>query len=213
MGGLCYSSAARFRLLIKRLRADQQPEDNIATRNHRVPSGQSLICRAVGPDSCASSGPGNHRLGDGRHRETIFAPRVGAVFGYAMLWVVLAAVVFKAVQVYAGARYIVLTGEHPLRAWSRIPGPRAWVAKLLGVVSVMRFPDVGRCSVGRSRKPLHLDYGYRERVELGTATLGHRNHSHGDDVESDSDLQHRRAHLDFDSWSEDGPHPAGNPAG
>jgi len=53
--------------------------------------------------------------------ETIFAPRVGAVFGYAMLWVVLAAVVFKAVQVYAGARYIVLTGEHPLRAWSRIP--------------------------------------------------------------------------------------------
>lgn len=72
--------------------------------------------------------------------ETIFAPRVGAVFGYAMLWVVLAAVVFKAVQVYAGARYLVLTGEHPLRAWSRIPGPRAWVAKLLGVVSVIAFP-------------------------------------------------------------------------
>ncbi len=72
--------------------------------------------------------------------ETIFAPRVGALFGYAMLWVVLAAVVFKAVQVYAGARYIVLTGEHPLRAWSRIPGPRAWVAKLVGVLSVIAFP-------------------------------------------------------------------------
>jgi hypothetical protein len=41
MGGLCYSSAARFRLLIKRLRADQQPEDNIATRNHRLPASQS----------------------------------------------------------------------------------------------------------------------------------------------------------------------------
>ena len=36
--------------------------------------------------------------------ETIFAPRVGALFGYAMLWVILAAVVFKAVQVYSGAR-------------------------------------------------------------------------------------------------------------
>jgi Mn2+/Fe2+ NRAMP family transporter len=72
--------------------------------------------------------------------ETIFAPRVGAVFGYAMLWVVLAAVVFKAVQVYSGARYIVLTGEHPLRAWSRIPGPRAWVTKLLGLVSIVAFP-------------------------------------------------------------------------
>ena len=65
---------------------------------------------------------------------------MGAVFGYAMLWVPLAAVVFKAVQVYAGARYIVLTGEHPLRAWSRIPGPRAWVAKLVGTVSIIAFP-------------------------------------------------------------------------
>ena len=72
--------------------------------------------------------------------ETIFAPRVGALFGYAMLWVILATVVFKAVQVYAGARYIVLTGEHPLRAWSRIPGPRAWVAKLVGFVSIIAFP-------------------------------------------------------------------------
>jgi len=72
--------------------------------------------------------------------ETIFAPRVGALFGYAMLWVILAAVVFKAVQVYSGARYIVLTGEHPLRAWSRIPGPHAWVVKLLGAVSIIAFP-------------------------------------------------------------------------
>jgi len=72
--------------------------------------------------------------------ETVFAPRVGAAFGYALLWVVLAAVFFKAVQVYAGARYLVLTGEHPLAAWSRIPGPRAWAAKLIGVVSVAAFP-------------------------------------------------------------------------
>jgi Mn2+/Fe2+ NRAMP family transporter len=72
--------------------------------------------------------------------ETVFAPRVGAAFGYALLWVVVAAVFFKGVQVYAGARYLVLTGEHPLRAWSRIPGPRAWVAKLIGLVSVIAFP-------------------------------------------------------------------------
>lgn len=72
--------------------------------------------------------------------ETIFAPRVGAVFGYVMLWVLLVTVIFKAVQVYTGARYLVLTGEHPLRAWARIPGPRAWVAKLMGIVSVAAFP-------------------------------------------------------------------------
>ncbi len=72
--------------------------------------------------------------------ETIFAPRVGAVFGYAMLWVILITVIFKAVQVYTGARYLVLTGEHPLSAWSRIPGPRAWVVKLMAVVSLIAFP-------------------------------------------------------------------------
>lgn len=72
--------------------------------------------------------------------ETIFAPRMGAVFGYTMLWVILVTVVFKAAQVYTGARYLVLTGEHPLSAWSRIPGPRAWVAVVMTVVSIIAFP-------------------------------------------------------------------------
>jgi Mn2+/Fe2+ NRAMP family transporter len=91
------------------------------------------ILRVFGPGAIIAS----VTVGTG---ETIFAPRVGAVFGYSMLWVVLAAVVFKAAQVYSGARYLVLTGEHPLRAWSCIPGPRAWVAKLLGILSVVAFP-------------------------------------------------------------------------
>jgi Mn2+/Fe2+ NRAMP family transporter len=89
--------------------------------------------RAFGPGAIIAS----VTVGTG---ETVFAPRVGAAFGYTLLWVVLAAVFFKAVQVYAGARYLVLTGEHPLRAWSRIPGPRAWAAKLIGAVSVAAFP-------------------------------------------------------------------------
>ena len=72
--------------------------------------------------------------------ETIFAPRIGAVFGYAMLWVILVTVLFKAVQVYTGARYLVLTGEHPMQAWARIPGPRAWAAWLIGLVAVTSFP-------------------------------------------------------------------------
>jgi Mn2+/Fe2+ NRAMP family transporter len=95
--------------------------------------GWMRLLRVFGPGAIIAS----VTVGTG---ETIFAPRLGAVFGYAMLWVVLTAVVFKAVQVYAGARYIVLTGEHPLRAWSRIPGPRAWVTKLLGIVSILAFP-------------------------------------------------------------------------
>jgi Mn2+/Fe2+ NRAMP family transporter len=91
------------------------------------------LLRAFGPGAIIAS----VTVGTG---ETVFAPRVGAAFGYALLWVVVAAVFFKAVQVYTGARYLVLTGEHPLRAWSRIPGPRAWVAKLIGVVSIAAFP-------------------------------------------------------------------------
>ena len=72
--------------------------------------------------------------------ETIFAPRVGAIFGYSLLWVTVMIIVFKAVQVYSGARYLVLTGEHPMQAWARIPGPRGWVPALIGLVAIISFP-------------------------------------------------------------------------
>jgi Mn2+/Fe2+ NRAMP family transporter len=96
-------------------------------------SGWTRMIRVFGPGAIIAS----VTVGTG---ETIFAPRMGATFGYTLLWVLLATAVFKGLQVYAGARYLVLTGEHPLGAWSRIPGPRAWVAKLLGVVSFIAFP-------------------------------------------------------------------------
>ena len=72
--------------------------------------------------------------------ETIFAPRVGAIFGYALLWAAVMTVVFKAVQVYSGARYLVLTGEHPMQAWARMPGPRAWAPTLIAFMAVVSYP-------------------------------------------------------------------------
>src|SRR4030095_10739434 len=72
--------------------------------------------------------------------ETIFAPRVGAIFGYGLLWVAVMTVIFKGIQVYTGARHLVLTGEHPVQAWTRFPGPRAWVAWLITLVAVVSFP-------------------------------------------------------------------------
>jgi Mn2+/Fe2+ NRAMP family transporter len=72
--------------------------------------------------------------------ETIFAPRLGAIFGYSVLWVILAAVVFKGALVYTGARHLVLTGEHPMQAWARLPGPRAWLPVLIGAVAIISFP-------------------------------------------------------------------------
>jgi Mn2+/Fe2+ NRAMP family transporter len=72
--------------------------------------------------------------------ETIFAPRVGAIFGYSLLWAVVMTVIFKAVQVYSGARYLVLTGEHPMQAWARFPGPRAWAPSIIAFMSIMSYP-------------------------------------------------------------------------
>lgn len=95
--------------------------------------GWTNLIRVFGPGAIIAS----VTVGTG---ETIFAPRTGAIFGYAMLWVVLVTVLFKATQVYTGARYLVLTGEHPVGAWMRIPGPRAWAVWLIGLLAVVSFP-------------------------------------------------------------------------
>ena len=72
--------------------------------------------------------------------ETIFAPRIGAIFGYTMLWTVLAAVIVKAILVYTGGRHLVLTGEHPVQAWRRLPVVGRFVPELLGLVIGISFP-------------------------------------------------------------------------
>lgn len=95
--------------------------------------GWSSLLRVFGPGAIIAS----VTVGTG---ETIFSPRLGAIFGYAMLWVIATAVVFKGVLVYTGGRHLVLTGEHPMQAWARLPGPRAWLPALIGGVAVVSFP-------------------------------------------------------------------------
>lgn len=72
--------------------------------------------------------------------ETIFSPRLGAMFGYQVLWIIALAVIFKGVLVYTGGRHLVLTGEHPMQAWASLPGPRAWLPSLIGGVAIVSFP-------------------------------------------------------------------------
>lgn len=72
--------------------------------------------------------------------ETLFASTAGAVFGYALLWFVMAAVLCKLVQVYTGGRFMVLSGRHPMEAWALLPGPRGWFPASLGALSVFCFP-------------------------------------------------------------------------
>lgn len=72
--------------------------------------------------------------------ETLFASRGGALFGYALLWCFVGSAIMKGVQVYTAARYITLTGEHPMTHWGQLPGPRNWVPILIGVLSLICFP-------------------------------------------------------------------------
>lgn len=98
-----------------------------------ISGGWLALLRVFGPGAIIAS----VTVGTG---ETIFAPRMGALFGYTMFWVVLSAVIAKGLLVYGGARHLVLTGEHPMAAWARFRGPRGWVPGLIGAVAVISFP-------------------------------------------------------------------------
>lgn len=105
------------------------PEGLVAKR----PSAATLL-KFFGPGAIIAS----LTIGSG---ESILASREGAVFGYAVLWALVAATVAKAAIVYASNRYIVLTGEHPMTRFARaLPGPRGWFAALLTAICFLSFP-------------------------------------------------------------------------
>ena len=72
--------------------------------------------------------------------ETVFASRGGALFGYAMLWCFVGGGIMKFVQVYTAARYMTLTGEHPIERWRYLPGPQGWAVWVLSVITILCFP-------------------------------------------------------------------------
>ncbi|MDP6037888.1 MAG: Nramp family divalent metal transporter [Candidatus Latescibacteria bacterium] len=72
--------------------------------------------------------------------ETVWASRSGAIFGYAMFWAFSLFCITKVVQVYSAARYMTLTGEHPMERWAQLPGPRGLFPIVVGAVMVVSFP-------------------------------------------------------------------------
>jgi Mn2+/Fe2+ NRAMP family transporter len=72
--------------------------------------------------------------------ETVFASRGGALFGYALLWCFVGGGIMKFVQVYTAARYITLTGEHPIERWRYLPGPQNWAVWILAGITLLCFP-------------------------------------------------------------------------
>ena len=74
--------------------------------------------------------------------ETVFATRVGAVFGYAILWTAFITLISKGALIYAANHYITVTGEHPMSRFAKIfPGPRGWFPILIGVLAIASFPS------------------------------------------------------------------------
>ncbi|AWT59606.1 MAG: hypothetical protein DF168_00798 [Candidatus Moanabacter tarae] len=72
--------------------------------------------------------------------ETVWASRSGAIFGYAMFWAFSLFCITKGVQVYSAARYMTLTGEHPMERWAFLPGPKMWFPGFIGLVLIIAFP-------------------------------------------------------------------------
>ncbi len=107
-----------------------EPPENL--RRGRMSLGTALAF--FGPGAIVAS----LTIGSG---ETVFATRVGAVFGYAVLWTAFITLIAKGALVYASNHYITVTGEHPMSRFARIfPGPRGWFPILIGVLAIASFP-------------------------------------------------------------------------
>jgi hypothetical protein len=57
-----------------------------------------------------------------------------------MFWAFSLFCITKVIQVYSAARYMTLTGEHPMERWAQLPGPRGLFPAVVGVVMVVSFP-------------------------------------------------------------------------
>ncbi|MCP4603658.1 MAG: divalent metal cation transporter [Proteobacteria bacterium] len=79
----------------------------------------------------------------------VLSPQAGALFGYQLLWLVVACHLLKYPTFDIGPRYAAATGRNLLQGYSDVPGPRAWplwiflagtvlqgVGVLAGVVSI-----------------------------------------------------------------------------
>ncbi|HEC89414.1 MAG TPA: hypothetical protein ENI44_02395 [Thermoplasmatales archaeon] len=71
----------------------------------------------------------------------VLAPRVGAwaVPAYSTLWIITFAMVTKGFIAYTATRYLLLSGEHIMDYFSRIP-PRGWINLVTFLLSVAILP-------------------------------------------------------------------------
>lgn len=119
------------------------PPERLGLGDLRYPEPDPRLKKWSFTNLLAFTGPGmilaSVTIGNG---EVFSSSRGGAVFGLTILWTFVLCAIMKAAIVYSGARYITITGEHPFQRWAQIiPGPRNWLALLLGVLAVICFPS------------------------------------------------------------------------
>ena len=66
--------------------------------------------------------------------ELVLTPRSGARFGFALLWVPVLTIVYKAVFSESLARLTIASGDDVFTAFDRLPGPRHWAQYFIIVV-------------------------------------------------------------------------------
>jgi Mn2+/Fe2+ NRAMP family transporter len=105
--------------------------------------------------------------------ETVFATRVTALFGYAILWTAVLGLIAKAALVYASNRYISVTGEHPMHRFTTVfPGPKGWFPILMAAIAIPSFPAIASAlSVGLGTYLEDLGWGGAQVWAIGVLVV------------------------------------------
>jgi len=66
----------------------------------------------------------------------VLSPQAGALFGFQLLWLVVASHLFKYPAFEFGPRYAAATGHHLLHGYARLPGPKHWAMIIFLVITL-----------------------------------------------------------------------------
>ena len=104
--------------------------------------------------------------------EILFPSRSGAIFGYRILWVFLFIAVLKWVLANSSMRHMVLSGAHPYKRWTSLPGPRGWFPLFVISIGLITIPVWNSFFSGSAGHLLHLDFGIWRPLLLGHRLCG-----------------------------------------
>ena len=100
--------------------------------------------------------------------ELILTPRAGALYGYALAWVALGTLVYKAAFTEGLARCTVATGNDIFVSFNSVPGPRGWVNRFVIAVFALEALAYGGIALAAGTAVNSLFPG----IEMRQAAVG-----------------------------------------